>query len=58
MYVVKGREDTGTGAGLWKGPPPIMEAALDPESSELTSADCSDMGVAQSRGEVGWAAVL
>lgn len=36
MYIVKGREDTGTDMGLWKGPTPTMKAAVDPERSELT----------------------
>lgn len=36
MYVVKGREATGTDMGLWKGPTPTMKAAMDPERSELT----------------------
>lgn len=36
MYIVKGREDTGTDMGLWKGPTPTMKAAMDPERSELT----------------------
>lgn len=33
---MKGREDTGTDMGLWKGPTPTMKAAMDPERSELT----------------------
>lgn len=62
-YVVKGREDPGADTGLWEGPQPTVNAAtvnaaVDPESPELTRRWLRWRGCCTEQRKGGWAAVL